>query len=202
MRASIFRPRTIECASRGFYHKRMCSSRHRPSSGRLGDDRTLRAINPDLTDVSLCAYGWTGPWADRRGFDSIVQMNAGFAREGMIRADASKPVPLPVQILDHATGYLMAAAVLNALRTRARTERPRSARLSLARTAALLARGGTQALPAESGESKSPAMTDEQTYWGAARRVAFPLALDGRGPAWRLQAAPFRSAPPELPFSM
>lgn len=32
-------------------------------------------MRPGLIDVSLNAYGFTGPWADRRGFDSLVQMS-------------------------------------------------------------------------------------------------------------------------------
>jgi len=73
-----------------------------------------RMLNPGLIDVSLNAYGWSGPWSDRRGFDSLVQMSSGIADFGMKKAVADRPFPLPVQALDHATGYLMAAAVLRA----------------------------------------------------------------------------------------
>ena len=99
----------------------------------------LRQYNPTLVDVALCAFGWTGPWAQRRGFDSLVQMSSGIADFGMRSESASEPRPLPVQALDHATGYLMAAAVLHALRQRRSKGRVLSARLSLARTAHLLA---------------------------------------------------------------
>src|SRR5690606_42020592 len=64
-----------------------------------------RRINPALADVSLDAYGWTGPWKTRRGFDSLVQMSCGIADAGMRQLGQSKPTPLPVQALDHATGY-------------------------------------------------------------------------------------------------
>lgn len=76
------------------------------------DEATRQRLSPGLSDISLCAYGWTGPWRDRRGFDSLVQMSSGIADQGMRRAKADRPVPLPVQALDHATGYLMAAAAL------------------------------------------------------------------------------------------
>jgi crotonobetainyl-CoA:carnitine CoA-transferase CaiB-like acyl-CoA transferase len=47
---------------------------------RLGFDAATRcALSPGLIDVSLDAYGWTGPWAARRGFDSLVQMSSGIA---------------------------------------------------------------------------------------------------------------------------
>jgi crotonobetainyl-CoA:carnitine CoA-transferase CaiB-like acyl-CoA transferase len=51
---------------------------------RLGYDAAARrALAPGLVDVALCAYGWSGPWAKRRGFDSLVQMSTGIADTGM-----------------------------------------------------------------------------------------------------------------------
>ncbi|MCP2032647.1 hypothetical protein L1277_002757 [Okibacterium sp. HSC-33S16] len=92
----------------------------------LGLDASVRdRARPGLIEISLDAYGWTGPWAGRRGFDSLVQMSSGIADAGMHAFGLNKPGPLPVQALDHATGYLMAHAALMALRTRdAELERP------------------------------------------------------------------------------
>ena len=105
----------------------------------LGLDADARArLCPGLIDVSLDAYGWTGPWQHRRGFDSLVQMSSGIAHAGMIAAGAEKPVPLPMQALDHGTGYLMAAAVLRGLTTRWHTGHGAEIHASLARTAKLL----------------------------------------------------------------
>src|SRR5207237_6743002 len=78
--------------------------------------RERQAIRPGLVDVSLDAYGWTGPWKGRRGFDSLVQMSSGIAAVGMELLRREQPAPLPVQALDHATGYLMAAAALRGMR--------------------------------------------------------------------------------------
>ena len=156
---------------------------------------TLRQIAPELIDVSLTAYGWSGPWSDRRGFDSLVQMSSGIASEGMHRTGAAAPVPLPVQALDHATGYLMAAAAVRALRLRQTTGNVLSARLSLARTAALLisagATGQTGSKVSERAEDLSQHI--EQTGWGPANRVAFPARLVGHGPTWTLASGPLRS---------
>ena len=91
-------------------------------------------IAPNRVEVTLDAYGWQGPWANRRGFDSLVQMSAGIADAGRDWANADKPTPLPVQALDHATGYLMAAAVLSALAESTSRNAVMDARLSLART--------------------------------------------------------------------
>lgn len=162
------------------------------------DSVRLRKIAPWLIDVSLTAYGATGPWADRRGFDSLVQMSCGLAAEGQRLAGADGPVPLPVQALDHATGYLMAAAVLRALRIRRQTGLCHSARLSLARTAALLMSHGSHPfrgidiLP----EAEDFDASMEQTGWGPAQRIRFPLQLDGTGPQWTIPAGPLRIASP------
>ncbi len=53
--------------------------------------------------------------AKSSGFDSLVQMSSGIAEAGMLWKHAGKPVPLPLQALDHATGYLMAASAIQAL---------------------------------------------------------------------------------------
>lgn len=158
-----------------------------------------RQRNPALIDVSLDAYGWTGPLAGRRGFDSLVQMSCGIARHGMQMRYASQPVPLPVQALDHATGYLMAAAVVRALIARLEDGRTLHARLSLARTARLL----TDALdPAPMHDSRLAPEHDadfaavlEQTEWGPARRYRPPVAIDGVTMAWDTPAASLGASP-------
>lgn len=146
-----------------------------------------RALAPALTEVTLDAYGWTGPWAERRRFDSLVQMSSGIAEAGMRLSNSDRPLPLPVQALDHATGYLMAAAVLRALRMRRDSGRIMSARLSLARTAALLMSAGTHKhaddMSAETNADWDPEL--EQTPMGPARRVRFPVQIDGQFPRWR-----------------
>ncbi|MGH8241600.1 MAG: CoA transferase, partial [Steroidobacteraceae bacterium] len=106
---------------------------------RLGlDSPTRRAIRPGLVDVCLNAYGWTGPWRNRRGFDSLVQMSTGIADAGMRKLGKERPTPLPVQALDHATGYLMAAAAIRGVTQRLTIQRGFQASVSLARTAELL----------------------------------------------------------------
>ncbi|MBX2880381.1 MAG: CoA transferase [Granulosicoccus sp.] len=146
----------------------------------LGIGNDVRAsINPTMIDVALCAYGWTGPWATRRGFDSLVQMSGGIAEAGMQHYKSERPHPLPVQALDHATGYLMAAAVLNALTHRASSGSVRRARLSLARTAELLVSlqvPGTQEIINDPVDSDYQPET-ELTSWGKLSRLKFPLQL-------------------------
>lgn len=149
---------------------------------RLGlDEKRRLAINPWLVDVALNAYGWTGPWTDRRGFDSLVQMSSGIADFGMRCADANHPVPLPFQALDHVTGYLMAAAVIHAINQQRTSGRVLSARLSLARQAKLLqdlstsGTGGTL----ENVEERHFSPGVEQTPWGTLRRLQLPYRING-----------------------
>jgi hypothetical protein len=154
---------------------------------------------PGLVDVSLDAYGWTGPWRDRRGFDSLVQMSSGIAEAGMRWAGAAKPVPLPVQALDHATGYLMAAAVLRGLAERLQSGVGTLARLSLARTGKLLVDHSAREprLPALAPETSADLAFDlEQTAWGPARRLRAALSVDGVAMRWHLPAGPLHVAPP------
>ncbi len=165
------------------------------------DAAARRGLRPGLVDVSLDAYGWSGPWASRRGFDSLVQMSCGIADAGMRHAGASRPVPLPVQALDHATGYLIAAAVLRALSLRVQQDAGTCARLSLARSAALL----LDAPPPEPRQAHAPlAETDlesaiEPSPWGPARRIRAPWSIDGVDTRWELPAAELGSSPARWP---
>jgi hypothetical protein len=156
-----------------------------------------RRLSPGLIDVSLDAYGWTGPWAGRRGFDSLVQMSTGIADAGMQASGADKPKPLPVQALDHGTGYLMAAAAVRGITERLKTGRGMQARLSLARTAKFLfdhaTPNDTTPLAAETPADLDP--WPEHTTWGEARRVRWPVAMDGCEVKWNYAASPLGSSP-------
>ncbi|MRW94573.1 acyl-CoA transferase [Duganella sp. FT80W] len=171
---------------------------YRPAAlERLGyGEQYRRQLNPTLIDVALNAYGWTGPWFGRRGFDSLVQMSSGIAHHGMQQQGADKPVPLPVQALDHATGYLIAAAVVRALIARVNQGRTLQARLSLARTAKLLidapAARPAPALAATSDADYAPQL--EQTEWGPARRYRSPAIIEGTPMHWPRPASSLGSA--------
>lgn len=80
------------------------------------DSATLAHTYPHLIHATLSAWTFEGPWGDRRGFDSIVQAATGI---GMLESnDGIVPGALPAQALDHATGYLLAAGILRALKWR------------------------------------------------------------------------------------
>ena len=168
---------------------------YRPDAlDRLGFDAARRRdLNPTLIDVSHDAYGWTGPWAGRRGFDSLVQMSAGIADAGRKAAGTEAPVPLPAQALDHGCGYLLAAAACRALVRLLVDRRATTVRLSLARTAKLLVDLG------DAGDLKGPAppageidrwCETAETAWGPIRRVRCPGRIGDQSPRWTIPPGP------------
>lgn len=136
----------------------------------------LAERHPGLVMAQVSAWGFDGPWAGRRGFDSIVQAVSGIA---MVESDDGvAPGALPAQALDHSTGHLLAAAIVTALGEQRRSGGSRTVRMSLARTA--------QALLASADEIPGPVESEPPT-----RKRALP------GPA----ARSLRYAPPVLAFT-
>ncbi|SOE60023.1 CoA-transferase family III [Burkholderia sp. OK233] len=99
----------------------------------FGPDELARA-RPGIVYVSVCAYGHKGPWAGRRGFDSLVQSASGIAFTEREAAGWDEPKHLPCQALDHATGYLAAFGAMAALARRATEGGSWHVRVSLAQT--------------------------------------------------------------------
>ncbi|CAB3647454.1 CoA transferase [Paraburkholderia rhynchosiae] len=91
-------------------------------------------IRPGIVYVSVCAYGYEGPWASRRGFDSLVQSASGIALTEQQAAGPREPRHLPCQALDHATGYLAAFGAMAALTRRATEGGSWHVKVSLAQT--------------------------------------------------------------------
>ena len=93
-----------------------------------------REISPGIVYVSLSAYGHAGPWAERRGFNSLVQTATGFNHAEGQAAGIDGPKELPAQMLDHATGYLMAFGAMMARARQSREGGSWHVRVSLAQT--------------------------------------------------------------------
>jgi CoA-transferase family III len=162
---------------------------------RLGLGAEQRAaVRPGLIDVSLSAYGATGGWAGRRGFDSLMQLSTGLAIAEAAAAGADPgpgglPAPraLPCQILDHATGILLAAATLLALAARAGDGRGRTLTASLARTAAALSAHGGQLLDPAAKPTPTPAGSYElRGDHGVTLHAPVPVQVDGLAGGWTL----------------
>jgi hypothetical protein len=112
------------------------SQGYRP--GTLGNrgfsPEALADLRPGIVVVSLCAFSHAGPWASRRGFDTVIQTVSGIThRQGEVFPGA-KPGPqfYPVSAIDFLTGYLMAFGAMVALRRRALEGGSYLVRISLA----------------------------------------------------------------------
>jgi hypothetical protein len=174
---------------------------YRPGAlGRLGFESVrMHELSPGLVEVSLDAYGWSGPWSTRRGFDSLVQMSTGIAAEGMRASGGDRPVPLPVQALDQATGYFLAAAAIRGLTQRLTSGNGCEVRASLARTARLLisqSRGDRDPVSFARETASDLADDEELTVWGPARRLKPPIEIQGCPIRWAIPAGPLGTAPP------
>jgi crotonobetainyl-CoA:carnitine CoA-transferase CaiB-like acyl-CoA transferase len=162
----------------------------------------VAAINPHIVCVSLSAYGDTGPWAQRRGFDSLAQtatgLNADESAAAGIDLARDPPRALPMQILDHATGYLMAFAALAALMKQKEQGGAYHVRLSLARTGQWLRtlgrvdNGFTVAKP-----SVAPYLYTEPSGFGQLTALKHSARLSGVELTWALPAMPPGTHAPE-----
>jgi crotonobetainyl-CoA:carnitine CoA-transferase CaiB-like acyl-CoA transferase len=157
----------------------------------------VAARRPGIVYVSLSAYGRTGPWAGRRGFDSLVQTAMGFNHAEGDAAGDGQPRALPMQILDEATGYLIAMGAAAALHRQQREGGSWHVQVSLAQTGQWLrGLGRINGGPAAAKPDRTPYVEKSQSGWGelAAFRHSAQLA---RTPArWERASMPPGSHPP------
>lgn len=155
----------------------------------------LCALRPGLIHVTLSAHGHAGPWAQRRGFDSLVQSATGIAWEEGAAAGQQGPGKLPCQALDHATGYLAAFGAMVALQRRAREGGSWLVRVSLAQTGHWLqsmGRTDSGVPPRELTEEEiAPWRHDMDSPFGAVSAIA---------PVEQMPATPARFALPPVPL--
>jgi hypothetical protein len=150
----------------------------------------LMRLNPSLIIATHDAYGWTGPWAGRRGFDSLVQMSCGIAAEGARQVKMEQPFPLPAQALDYATGYLLAAAICERIAQHMRTSAIASINASLVGVANLLMRMPQSIVSGSLAPWPSDAFEELSTLWGRVRAVRCPGTISGIAPMWSIPAGP------------
>lgn len=153
-------------------------------------DPALLAACP--TVVLLDAYGWTGPWQARRGFDSLVQASSGIAAR---EEEARGATGLPAQALDHGAGYLLAAATCSALRRRVTDGVGSVTRLSLARLARSLVDRGEIGDPQRTPPDPAPFREHEDSGFGPLARVRIPGTIAGLAPHWSRPAGPLGTDP-------
>ncbi len=162
----------------------------------------LAALHPGIVVASLDAYGETGPWAGKRGFDSLVQTATGFNAAEAEAAGEATPKVMPAQALDHASGFLLALGICAALHRRATEGGSWRVAVSLAGTGQWL-RGlgrlpGGFAAPDPKQAEIADLREEMPSSFGritAVRHAAIlsatpvpaglaPMRLDGGSPAW------------------
>ncbi|MEZ5408864.1 MAG: CoA transferase [Acidimicrobiales bacterium] len=158
----------------------------------------LAGRRPGIVIVEIGAFDWVGPWAGRRGYDSIVQTTTGLALAGADAARAGgadvpdgQPVHLPVQALDYATGFLAAFAAQRLVALQRQEGGSWRARLSLLRTRNWLTSlgGPTPFVPAPALPDLSPWLHTVDSPFGRIEAVR-PVA--GR---WDTPPAPLGTSP-------
>jgi crotonobetainyl-CoA:carnitine CoA-transferase CaiB-like acyl-CoA transferase len=161
-------------------------------------------ISPGIVYVTLSAYGHTGPWAERRGFDSLVQTTTGFNHAEGRAAGLDAPKELPAQMLDHATGYLMALGAMMAKMRQARDGGSWHVSVSLAQTGRWLWNlgrldGGLNT-PDLSGEAVYAAFIESMpSGFGMLKAVRHSALLSTTPAQWSRPAMPLGSHPAHWP---
>jgi crotonobetainyl-CoA:carnitine CoA-transferase CaiB-like acyl-CoA transferase len=163
----------------------------------------LARLRPGIVYASLSAWGPSGPWAGRRGFDSLVQTASGFNVAEAEAAGAAEPKPLPAQALDHAAGYLLAFGIARALARRATEGGSWHVQVSLAQTGRWL-RGlgrvpqGLQAPEPAAGQVRA-LMEESESGFGPLLAVRHAGMLGQTPPRWDRPAVPLGSHAPVWP---
>ena len=146
------------------------------------------SLRPGIICVSLSAWGDTGPWRMRRGFDTIVQTVSGIAIE---QGSAAKPRYMPVSAIDYVSGTLMAFGTLIALARRMQEGGSWLVRVSLARTGkwitdlGMLEREAIANVPAELPQEELERLTTEiDAPIGRVRHLKPVLQMSETAPYW------------------
>ncbi|MCP4615817.1 MAG: CoA transferase [Bradyrhizobium sp.] len=160
-------------------------------------------INPGIVYVTLSAYGHAGPWAERRGFDSLVQTATGFNHAEGEAAGVDGPKELPAQMLDHATGYFMAFGAMMAKARQAREGGSWHVRVSLAQTGRWLWNLGRLAdglkTPDFPGDAVKPFIEELSSGYGTLHSVKPSAVLSKTKAFWARPSMPLGSHQPRWP---
>ena len=160
-------------------------------------------ISPGIVYVSLSAYGHAGPWAERRGFDSLVQTATGFNHAEGLAAGVDGPKELPAQMLDHATGYLMAFGAMMARARQSVEGGSWHVRVSLAQTGRWLWNLGRVANGFKTEDLKADAIgsfvEEVPSGFGPLLSVSHSAVLSTTPAFWARPAMPLGSHPAKWP---
>jgi CoA-transferase family III len=160
----------------------------------------LAQLRPGIVYVSLSAFSHVGPWASRRGFDTVVQTVSGItSRQGELFPGAAPgPQFYPVSAIDYLTGYLMAFGAMVALARRVCQGGSWLVRISLAQTGRWLV-GRGQVPETELKDVPKEFTSTELKRWAMTSDT--PVGrLHHLGPVVHLSETPLRWARPSVPL--
>jgi crotonobetainyl-CoA:carnitine CoA-transferase CaiB-like acyl-CoA transferase len=160
------------------------------------------SLRPGIVYASLSAYGHDGPWAPRRGFDSLVQTASGFNSAEQESFALPQPQPLPAQVLDHATGYLLAFGVMAALTRRAAEGGSWHVRVSLAQTGYWLRqldRIDDVACPDPGFDDVTDCLEESASGFGRLMAVRHAAVMSETPPHWARPSVPLGTNVPAWP---
>jgi len=178
------------------------SQGYRP--GTLGNrgfsPEALAAMRPGIIAVSLSAFGHAGPWASRRGFDTVVQTVSGITTRQAELFPGAKGGPqfYPCSAIDFLTGYLMAFGALVALRRRAIEGGSWFVRISLAQVGRWLVQRGE--VPVSELQNIPREFTAEELQRWMMTSDTPAGRLEHLGPVVQLSETPTRWARPTVPL--
>ncbi|TMJ02721.1 MAG: CoA transferase [Alphaproteobacteria bacterium] len=168
----------------------------------FGPDEAAR-LRPGIVYVSLSAYGHEGPWANRRGFDSLVQNANGMNCAEADAAGAKQPRPLPCQAIDHASGYLMAFGAMTALARRVTEGGSWHVRVSLAQTGQWMRGLGRLAdgfaCPDPGFDDVQDRLEENDSGFGRLTTVRHAATMSETPPHWARPSVPLGTHAPEWP---
>jgi crotonobetainyl-CoA:carnitine CoA-transferase CaiB-like acyl-CoA transferase len=195
-------PREVETLRQLVREADVFSQSYRPGAlaARGFSPEALARLRPGIVVVSLSAFGHAGPWAARRGFDTVVQTVSGItSRQGAV-FPGPEPGPqfYPVSAIDYLTGYLMAFGAMVALARRAREGGSWLVRISLAQTGRWLV-GRGEVPEAELGSVPAEFTPAELARWTITSDTPAGR-LHHLGPVVRLSETPPRWARPSVPL--
>jgi crotonobetainyl-CoA:carnitine CoA-transferase CaiB-like acyl-CoA transferase len=168
----------------------------------------LSQLRPGLIYVSMCAFSHAGPWASRRGFDTVVQTVSGITTRQAELFPGANPGPqfYPVSAIDYLTGYLMAFGAMVALARRAREGGSWLVRISLAQTGRWLVDRGEVPAAALKDVDKElyPAeiarwSIESDTPVGRLRHLGPTVRMSETAPYWARPSAPLGHHQPVWP---
>lgn len=160
----------------------------------------VAALRPGIVYLSLNCYGWTGPWADRPGWEQLAQVATGMT---VAQGSAKQPELQPTYPNDYITGFLASLGILTALLRRADEGGSYHVRVSLCRTAMWVQDQGTiprrNPKPAPPPEAIAAYQQTRQSAFGELTYLGPVVKYEKTPSRWERMTEPLGASPARWP---